>query len=69
MEFYVECCQVKDKESTYHVLKVDFGYRVAPLFNVDKDILCELCDVSPKTIYQMKVGDKLPVGKVLRKLN
>lgn len=64
MKFYVECCKAKDKDSVYHVLKVDFGYRVATLFSIDKDILCELADVSPKQIYQMKVGDKLNIGMV-----
>lgn len=65
MVMYVECCKSKDKDSTYQVLKVDFGYRVATLFSVDKDLLCELCDVSPKTIYNMNVGDKLIIGRIV----
>ena len=67
MKLYVECCKSKDKDSTYHALKCDFGYRVAML-SMEKDVICECADVTMKSLYNMKAGDIIEVGEVIRKV-
>lgn len=67
MKMFVECCKSKDKESTYQVLKIDFGYRVATLFEVPKDVITEMLDCKVSDIYKMTVGDTLTVGEIIPK--
>lgn len=60
MKFYIECCKSKDKDTLYHALKVDFGYRVG-IVTMEKDIMCELADIKMSDLYKMKAGDKVNV--------
>ena len=48
------------KGTDYCVLNLDFGFQQTDLF-VKSDVLMLLADVSPKDLFAMKVGDKLPV--------
>lgn len=61
MKVYIECLKAKDKDTLYHVLKVDMGYRQAPL-TMEKDIICELADIKFSELYDMKANDKIDVG-------
>lgn len=67
MKMYVECCKSKDKDSTYQVLKIDLGYRVATLFEVPKDVISEMLDIKISDIYKMKVGEQLILGDIIVK--
>lgn len=69
MKLYVECCKSKDKDSTYQVLKIDFGYRTATLFEVPKDVVTELADCKVSDIYKMNPGDTIIIGELIRKPN
>lgn len=62
MKMYVECCMSKDKGSTYQVLKIDLGYRVATLFEVPKNVIAEMLDIKVSDIYNMQVGQQLILG-------
>ena len=66
MKFFIECCKSKDKDSTYHALKVDFGYRIGVL-TMDKNIMSELADVKISDFYEMKVGDKIELNITVSK--
>ena len=58
MKFFIECCKSKEKDTTYHALKVDFGYRVGVL-TMDKNIMAEIADVKISDLFSMQVGDKI----------
>lgn len=63
MKFYVECCKSKDKESTYHALKCDFGYRVA-IVSMEKDLIAEMANITMAQLYDMKPETKVFIGEV-----
>lgn len=67
MKMYVECCKSKDKDSTYQVLKIDLGYRVATLFEVPKDVISEMLDIKISDIYKMQIGQQLILGDIIVK--
>ena len=64
MNLYVECCKSKDKDTLYHVLKCDFGYRVA-VISMEKDIICEMANIRMSDLYKLKAGDIVKVGQVV----
>lgn len=66
MEIFVECLKAKDKDTLYHVLKVDMGYRCANL-TMEKDVICELADIKFSDLYAMKQNDRIEVG-ILKKV-
>lgn len=61
MQLFVEHCKCKDRESTYHALKCDFGYRTA-VISMEKDICAELLGISLGELYNMQVGEKRQVN-------
>lgn len=69
MKLFVECCKSKEKDSLYQVLKIDFGYRTAQLFEVKKDVVAELADVKISDLYNMRAGDCIEIGTIIRKPN
>ena len=52
MKLYVECCKSKDKDTLYHTLKCNFGYRVG-IISMEKDIISEMANVTMATLYAM----------------
>lgn len=60
MNLFVECCQSKDKENTYHALKCDFGYRTV-IVSMEKDICAEMINYTIAKLFDMKAGDKVYV--------
>lgn len=67
MKLYVECCKSKDKDTLYHTLKCDFGYRVG-IISMEKDIISEMANVTMATLYAMQAGDIIDVGHVVTKV-
>lgn len=63
MKFYVECCKSKDKDTFYHALKCDLGYRVV-LLSMEKDIICEMADIRMSELYKMKAGQIITIGQI-----
>ena len=63
MKFYVECCKSKDKDTVYHALKCDLGYRVA-LLSMEKDVICEMADMKMSELYKMKEGQTITIGQI-----
>lgn len=57
MKLYVECCKSKDKETTYHALKCDLGYRTI-ILSMEKDICAEMANVTIADLYKMKADEK-----------
>lgn len=66
MKLYVECCKSKDKDTLYHTLKVDFGYRVS-ILTMEKSDICEIADITMKALYNMKAGEIIDVGQIITK--
>lgn len=63
MKFYVECCKSKDKDTVYHALKCDLGYRVV-LLSMEKDVICEMADIRMSELYKMKAGQTITIGQI-----
>ena len=61
-------CEASDKKKaadgsplTYQYLEIDFGYRVAKIFDFDKLLFPELCGITAEAFYSLKPGSSLPV--------
>lgn len=58
----VVCDESSKKEGViFHYLEIDFGYRKAKIFEIDKLMLPELCGVTAEEFYKLKAGQSLPV--------
>ena len=58
----VVCDESSKKEGViFHYLEIDFGYRKAKIFEIDKLMLPELCGVTAEVFYKLKPGQSLPV--------
>jgi hypothetical protein len=66
MKIYIECKKSKDKDTLYHTLCVDMGYRQA-ILSMEKSDMCELADIRFSELYSMKEGDKIVIGDLIVK--
>lgn len=55
-KLFLECRKSQKTGNTYRVLTLDLGFRKVNL-TMDTTSICDICDVLPKELYSMGIGE------------